>query len=404
MKEQDDLKSDILSIINDRQQITYDQLSGIAFSRGIPEKALKDNLRELEISNMVASRSVGGILTYYILDNEIRKILVVEDDKNINKLMTLSIGKGFDIKQAYDGKDAIVMMRKEKPDLVVLDLMLPGTDGLDVCQTVKTDPALKDTIVIIVSAMDPTFNRFKGIKYGADYYIKKPFDPDELRSLVRIFLKKKGKKFDPLIDLPNEEKISEAVEKAVNQDSNYEIGRLRVDGIGSYAKRFGERSAVTILRLISQLLQDQVKLAAPNTFVGFLDSEDFVIAGERSSVNKVISEVSDEFGAVKNFIYQSGGYKPMELGIDDTYESADKPHMHLSYKKITKESLLEKREQVLKSKKKGGAGSGGGIGLYTYEELRRILGSDSLDIIIKRDEHGVKLSVGKNTARPDDEK
>ena len=57
--------------------------------------------------------------------------------------------------------------------------------------------------------MDPTSNRFKGIKYGADYYIKKPFDPKELRSLVTIFLKKKGKRFDPLIDLPDEERISE---------------------------------------------------------------------------------------------------------------------------------------------------------------------------------------------------
>ncbi len=390
MKEQDDIKSDLLTLLNDKQQMTYNELAGIAFSRGIPESVLKDTLRELEISNMIASRSVGGILTYYILENELRKILVVEDDKNINKLIVLSVGRGFDIKQAYDGKEAIVMMRKDKPDLVVLDLMLPGTDGLDVCQTVKTDPNLKDTIVIIVSAMDPTFNRFKGIKYGADYYIKKPFDPEELRSLVRIFLKKKGKKFDPLVDLPNEDKISEAVEKAVKEGNDYEIGRLRIEGLANYAKRFGENDAITILRLISQLMQDQVKVAGTSTFVGFLDSDDFVIAGDKSSVNKVISEVSNEFGAVKNFIYQSSGYKPMEHGIEDAYE-AERPHLHLSYKKIAKETMVEKREQVLKGK-----GKKSGIGSYTYEELRKILGSDSLDIIIKRDEHGVKLSVGKS--------
>ncbi len=398
MKEQDDFKSDLLSLINEKQQITYAEMAELAFSRGIPEKSLKDSLRELEISNMVASRSIGGILTYYMLENELRKILVVEDDKNINKLIVLSIGKGFEVKQAYDGKEAIVMMRKDKPDLVVLDLMLPGTDGLDVCQTVKTDPNLKDTIVIIVSAMDPTFNRFKGIKYGADYYIKKPFDPEELRSLVRIFLKKKGKKFDPLIDLPNEDKISEAVEKAVNEGNEYEIGRLRVDGIANFAKRFGEKSTVTILRLISQLLQDQVKVAGTKTFVGFLDSDDFVIAGDRNSVNSVIKEVSGEFSAVKNFIYQSGGYKPQELGIEDAYE-ADRPNLHLTYKKIAKESMVEKRTQILKNKKKDSEG----IGSYTYEELRKILGSDSLDIIIKRDEHGVKLSVGKNS-KDDDKK
>ncbi len=390
MDEVENFKSELLALINERQQITYNDLAEYSFSNGISEDLLKKGLDELQKINTIASRKSGGILTYYILeeDHDLRKILIVEDDKNINKLMALSVGKGFEITQVYDGLDAVNKAREIKPDLMILDLMLPGMDGLDVCQTIKKDPTLSNTIVIIVSAMDATSNRFKGIKYGADYYIKKPFDPEELRGLVTIFLKKKGKRFDPLIDLPNEEKISAALEKAVQDSGEYEIGRLRVEGFADFASSFGANSGITILRLISQLLQDKVKDRG-KVFVGFLNSDDFVIAGNRDDVKNVIELITEEFNAVVLFIYQSEGYKPIEKGIDDIY-AADRPRLKLSYTSIQKSSIMEKRAEILKSKQ-----SGKGVGYYTYDELRKMLGSDNLDITITRDVSGVKLSVGK---------
>lgn len=390
MDEVESFKSELHALINERQQVTYNDLAEYAFSNGVGEDLLKRGLEELQKINTIASRKSGGILTYYILeeDHDLRRILIVEDDKNINKLMALSVGKGFEITQVYDGLDAVKKAKEIKPDLMILDLMLPGMDGLDVCQMVKTDSALSNTIVIIVSAMDATSNRFKGIKYGADYYIKKPFDPEELKSLVTIFLKKKGKRFDPLIDLPNEEKISATLEKAVQDSGGYEIGRLRVEGFADFASSFGTNSGITILRLISQLLQDKVKDRG-NVFVGFLNSDDFVIAGNKGDVDSVVELIQEEFGAVVSFIYQSEGYKPIERGIDDIYD-ADKPRLTLSYTSIQKSSIMAKRAEILKNKQ-----GGKGVGYYTYDELRAMLGSDNLDITITRDVSGVKLSVGK---------
>ncbi|MGB9732671.1 MAG: response regulator [Candidatus Micrarchaeales archaeon] len=389
-----DLKSELISIINERQQITYNELYNLASSKNASEEELKDALQKLENMGAIASRKSGGVLTYYILQEEpqLRKILIVEDDKNINKLMTLSVGKGFEIRNAYDGNEALKMIKEDKPDLVILDLMLPGVDGLEICQRVKKDPNLKDIIVIIVSAMDATSNRFKGIKYGADYYIKKPFDPEELRSLVTIFLRKKGRRFDPLIDLPNEEKISEAVEKALQ--SEYEIGRIKVNGLANFAISFGANAGMTILRLVSQLLQDKVKEVKGEAFVGFLDSDDFIIAGRSDAVKKVIEGLKEEFDAVLPFIYQNEGYKPIELGIEDIY-NAEKPSLSILYTTIERKVLMEKRAEILKNKGKESGGKD--IGSYTYEELRRMLGSDNLDITITRDPNGgVKLSVGKS--------
>ncbi len=395
MKSLEDSESDIISALNDRQEITYNELKGFAAESGIDEEMLKKSLKELEKANAIAPRSSGGILTYYMLQEKqlVRRIMIVEDDRSINNLMAFTIGKDFDITQMHDGEQAMQKIKLEKPDLVVLDLNLPGMDGLEICKRIKKDSVLKDTIVIIVSAMDATSNRFKGIKYGADYYIRKPFEPSELRSLVKIFLKKKGKRFDPLIDLPNEERISDTVEKALKAtEKDYEIGKLRVEGVGKFVERFGPGPGITILRLVSQLLQDKAKDDS-GIFVGFLDSDDFVIAGEKGAVDKAISGIQSEFNAVLPFIYQSEGYKPIELGIEDIY-GAEKPKLSLEYSTIEKRAIMERRAEVLKNKEEKGAGSKE-IGNYTYEELRHMLGSENLNITITRDPNGVRLSVGK---------
>ncbi len=395
-------KEDLKSIINERQQVSYSELSDMAMSRGVPEPTLKSCLSELEGSKAIASRSSGGILTYYLLQEEanVRKVLIVEDDKNINNLMGLSIGKGYEISQIYDGGEAIAAIRQKRPELVVLDLMLPHKDGLDICQTIKSDPQLSGTVVILISAMDPTSNRFKGIKYGADYYIKKPFDPNELRNLVTLFLKKKGKRFDPLIDLPDEERISDQIESSIKQGASYKIGTIRIDNLGTYTRKFGERAGIVLLRLTSQLLQDAIKSKTQNAFVGFLNSDEFVIAGLKDNVESVVKEVRQEFNAVLPFILQDAGYRQLNLDIDALFESEEVPKLSLVYTESEKEKIKERRNQILKSK---GVTNTSGIGAYTYDELQKLFGKDELDIIISRDNTGVRLRVGKDKSK-DDEK
>ena len=391
--------SDIFDIVNERQQISFNELSDLSFSRGIEKDRLKKALAELEKMKIIASRSRGGVLTYYPLQEQdtLRKVLVVEDDKNINKLMALSIGRGFEINQIYDGGEAIAFVRKNRPDLVILDLMLPHKDGLDICNTIKSDPAISGTIVILVSAMDPTSNRFKGIKYGADYYIKKPFDPAELRSLVTIFLKKKGKRFDPLIDLPDEEGISNAIEHSIKEGEEYAIGTIKVGNLGDYATRFGSDSAMVILRLISQLLQDITKNNPQNIFVGFLDSEVFVIAGPKKDIGAEVQHLRDEFNAVLPFILQDEGYKSIGMELDHIFESKEIPRLSLVYDESEKEKIKERRNKILKDK----GASKKDIGSYTYDEIRQMFGNNDLDIKITRNGKDTKLQVSKGSKEDD---
>ena len=386
--------SDIYTMISGKQQITFNELSDMSLSRGIPKSRLEDAVRELERMKVIVSRNSGGVLTYYPLqqDEGLHKVLIVEDDKNINKLMALSIGKGFEVKQIYDGGEAVPTVRKSRPDLVILDLMLPNKDGIDICKTIKSDPDISGTIVIIVSAMDPIASRYKGLESGADYYIKKPFDPIEMRSLVTIFLKKKGKRFDPLIDLPTLDGISKEIDHSIAEGEGYSIGTVKVDGLGEYAKKFGSNSAVVILRLVSQLLQDITRQKTGNMFVGFLDSEVFVIAGEKSMVKSAVDELNREFDAVLPFILQDEGYKSIDLDITNLFESKEVPKLSLVYNEKLKKEIQERRGEIMKSK----GDAKGDIGAYTYDEIIRLFGNNDLDIRITRDSGGTRLHVGKD--------
>lgn len=124
------------------------------------------------------------------------KIILVEDDPDITDLIMLQ-GKlaGYCLLSASNGDEGLRLIEKELPDLVILDLMLPGKNGLDICRKMKTTPALKDISVIILSAKSEELDVVLGLELGADDYVAKPFSPKILFSRVRAVLRR-GKEND----------------------------------------------------------------------------------------------------------------------------------------------------------------------------------------------------------------
>ncbi len=122
-----------------------------------------------------------------------QRILVVDDDKQIARLIRSYLEQaGYQVVVAYDGETALHALRREAPDLVVLDLMLPDRDGWDVTRTVRSDPALAATPIIMVTARVEDTDKIVGLELGADDYVSKPFNPRELVSRVRAVLRRTG--------------------------------------------------------------------------------------------------------------------------------------------------------------------------------------------------------------------
>lgn len=118
-------------------------------------------------------------------------IVVVEDEPDIREVIEYNLTReGYRVSAADDGKDGIDVIRKEAPDLVVLDLMLPGIDGVEICRRLKADPLTRGIPIIMVTAKGEESDVVLGLGVGADDYVAKPFSPKELMARVRAVLRR----------------------------------------------------------------------------------------------------------------------------------------------------------------------------------------------------------------------
>jgi two-component system alkaline phosphatase synthesis response regulator PhoP len=117
------------------------------------------------------------------------KILVVDDEIYIVHILDFSLGmEGYEVITALDGEQALERMKVERPDLVVLDIMMPKLDGYEVCKQIKSNPATKQTPVILLSAKGRNVDQKLGFDVGADDYITKPFSPRKLVERINQLL------------------------------------------------------------------------------------------------------------------------------------------------------------------------------------------------------------------------
>jgi len=119
------------------------------------------------------------------------KVLVVDDEEYIQHILNFSFGaEGYDVVTAADGEEAIKKAKSEKPDIIVLDIMMPKMDGYEACKRLKTDPSTKSIPVILLTAKGREVDRKLGAQAGADDYVVKPFSPGRLIERVEGMMKR----------------------------------------------------------------------------------------------------------------------------------------------------------------------------------------------------------------------
>jgi phosphate regulon transcriptional regulator PhoB len=124
---------------------------------------------------------------------EKRKILVIDDEPDLVELVSYNLRKeGFVVVTSADGEDALEKIRKDRYDLMVLDLMLPSVQGVEVCRMVRNDPRTETLPIIMLTARGEVVDRIRGLETGADDYMTKPFSPRELVARVRALLRRTG--------------------------------------------------------------------------------------------------------------------------------------------------------------------------------------------------------------------
>src|SRR5579884_2076595 len=119
------------------------------------------------------------------------KVLVIDDEENIIEFIRLGLRyEGFQVESASNGEQGIVAAQRTNPDLIILDLMLPVIDGLEVCRRLRSNPITREIPVLMLTAKDEVRDRITGLRTGADDYLTKPFDFDELLERMRAILRR----------------------------------------------------------------------------------------------------------------------------------------------------------------------------------------------------------------------
>ncbi len=122
------------------------------------------------------------------------KILIVDDEKDIIEFLKYNFEKeGFKVFTALNGNEGKKVANKEKPDLIILDIMMPGMDGVELCQQLREMPEFEDTLIIFLTARGEDYSQIAGFEVGADDYITKPVRPRVLIARVKALLKRKAK-------------------------------------------------------------------------------------------------------------------------------------------------------------------------------------------------------------------
>lgn len=228
------------------------------------------------------------------------RILVADDDPDILKFIEVNLTlEGFDLTLAHDGEEALHLAIDEKPDLVLLDVMMPKMDGFEVCRRLRSDSRTSNLSIIMLTAKSMSADKVVGLTAGADDYIIKPFDPLELVARVKSTLRRSRDMRDvnPLSGLPGNVAILQRLERSLSQGKSFALMHIDLDNFKAFNDYYGFMRGDQAIQLTARLLREAVDLEADGTdaFVGHIGGDDFTVICEPGAAQPIAQRIIDTF-------------------------------------------------------------------------------------------------------------
>jgi len=235
-------------------------------------------------------------------------ILVVDDDPDIARFVEVNLrSAGYDVAVASDGEQALARAGEMRPDLVLLDVMMPRIDGFEVAQRLRRNPQTANTSIIMLTAKALSTDKVLGLTAGADDYIIKPFDPIELLARVKGTLRraKEMRNLSPLTGLPGNIRIQEEIERNVREDRPFAVLYSDLDNFKAYNDQKGFVRGDRLIQATARIIQDGVvEYAGSDGFVGHVGGDDFVAVVPPDFAEEVAKKIVERFEAIKHEFYE----------------------------------------------------------------------------------------------------
>ncbi len=249
------------------------------------------------------------------------KLLVVEDEAITSDLLRRYFEiVGYEVLSALNGTDGIKMAEEHAPRVIILDIMLPDMDGYAVCRKLRGNPRTDKIPIIFLTQKDDRRDRLSGLELGADDYITKPFDVEELRLRVHNIIDRIGGTplVDPRTSLPNMALIKERLPKLLDDPESIFLD-VQLEQLEAFGKRYGPVAANQAIRSAARVIGDLLHEVDPtHSFIGHPRDDHFLLVTSKQSVSRVENELPERFGKNVKRFYDYPDQERGKMKVGDT--------------------------------------------------------------------------------------
>ena len=226
------------------------------------------------------------------------RLLIVEDDVDIaNMLRIYFTGQNYEVDLAHRGGTALEKTRQNLPNLIVLDIMLPDIDGFEVCRNLRTHTRTSHVPIIFLTQKDERSDKLQGLELGADDYITKPFDIEELKLRVQRAIQRAEQQSltDPRSGLPAGRLIEEQLRRVIRQE-DWAVMDIRLNDFEPFKDLYGFLAGDDVLRFVAMLLNEVLDEAGdPNDFVGHPGDDNFLVITRAAHAQAILRRLKERF-------------------------------------------------------------------------------------------------------------
>ena len=227
------------------------------------------------------------------------RMLIVEDDFDISNMLRIYFqSHGYEVAVAQRGEDALEMCRKQLPHIIVLDIMLPDMDGYDVCRELRGNLRTSHVPIIFLTQKDERSDKIHGLELGADDYITKPFDLEELKLRVKSAISRATIQSltNPTTGLPGGRLIEDQLRNLMRRDG-WGVLYAGLLGFDAFTEVYGFVAGEEVLRFVAMILGQSVdSLGTPNDFIGHIGGDDFiVICADKGLTDAIVQDLTRRF-------------------------------------------------------------------------------------------------------------
>jgi diguanylate cyclase (GGDEF)-like protein len=227
-----------------------------------------------------------------------KKILIVDDSPFFRGQLKLTLSKEYDVLEAGTGAEGFDSVKRDKPDLVLLDVVLPDYSGFEICRTLRESESNNLMPIIMITSQDSQEDILVGLELGADDYVKKPFNERELLSRIKNIFRRidRNRNANPLTGLNGNLEIQRDITSRIAKGLGFAVVYADMDNFKAYNDVYGFSNGDRIIVLTADILTDQVALFGnPDDFVGHIGGDDFIIVTTPDKAESICKNVIAEF-------------------------------------------------------------------------------------------------------------